>query len=978
MNDSAQNPRRTLIGRGREVEAVRAAVESALRGEGQALLVTGEPGIGKTRLVAEASRLAQEAGARVLVGTAVEGGGMPAFYPFYEAMRPLVRELETAETARDRLSVLAAAGVASARAGLEAPPALSAESDRLRLFDTVLNLLTPDERPTLLALDDVQWAEASTWALVAFIARALPRLPLVLVLAARPEVLDGTDAAASSALTELGHQRRLRHLQLNRLQAGEVQSLVLQVLGGELDERLATRLFELSEGNPFFVEEVLQSLRESSRIEHTDGRWTPTESYLRSPRFEAPLTLRLAIGSRLDRLPPECLAALQAASVLGRRVSKALLAGVLAIDPQTLDTAVAPALHSGLLRADDGELSFSHDTIRQAIYDGIGSRVAAIHAAAARAIVSEGSASDLERAVLVAQHWRLAGEALEAAEAAANAAELARRAHAYADALSYARQAVEQAEAAGAGKVTETRLRELRLQRGELALIATEFDEAESALKRIASDAAASGDDATRAKTWRLLGTLYRRREMPEQAASYFHEAATALDVLGDRESLAETLIELASIEGLTRARYDEAEACGVRALDIARELGSATLEASAALALAGGRSRASGPVAARPLLTMALDKAIAAGEPALASEVCATLSNSYYWTGEMQTARAHAEHRLALAEEARDVFAMRHAHTWLALVSVSLGQFDRARDLLAAAEPGLRRLQSPEPIAFLQIVSAYIDYLTGDLERAYAAASDAIALFERVDPNTLVWYEGVLVLICVATGRETEARLRTAVMEGRLNELSDDALPARSARTAIGLAYGQLGESTAGEACERALRPHPNDHHWTIALRSLASMAALRGDAATALEDLRTAETHTRAQAMLPDLALVLLHHAELEQARGAQPDTTECRALLESLGMRPALAQLDRLTRASSAPFSAPASTGAFVAGMTSRELEVLQLLAGGLTNAEIASRLVLSERTVINHLSHIFGKIGVANRAGAVAYAHRNGLA
>ena len=304
-----------------------------------------------------------------------------------------------------------------------------------------------------------------------------------------------------------------------------------------------------------------------------------------------------------------------------------------------------------------------------------------------------------------------------------------------------------------------------------------------------------------------------------------------------------------------------------------------------------------SGPDAARPLLTTALDKAIAAGDPALASEVCATLSNSYYWTGEMQTARAHAEHRLQLAEEARDVFAMRHAHTWLALVNVSLGQFARARELLAAAEPGLRRLQSPEPIAFLQIVSACIDYLTGDLESAYAAASDAITLFERVDPNTLVWYEGVLVLVCIASGREAEARLRIAGLEGRLKELADEALPARSARTALGLAYGLLGESTAGETCERALRPHPHDHHWLSARRTLASLAALRGDYASALDDLRAIEAHTRAQAMLPDLALVLLHRAEIERAQGTQPDTSECRVLLESLGMRPALSRLDAL---------------------------------------------------------------------------------
>ena len=587
-NDAGAAGRSTLIGRSRELSIARAAVESAVRGDGQALLLTGEPGIGKTRLLSETAQIAREAGARVLVGTAVEGGGLPAYYPFYEALRPLVRELETAGASREGLAVLAASGVARTRENLDAPPALSPESERLRLFDTVLDLLTADDRPLMLALDDVQWADTSTWELVSFLARALPRLPLLLVLAARPEVLDGSDASAAGALTELGHQRRLRHLQLARLQPDEVQTLALEVLGGALDERLAARLFDLSDGNPFYVEEVLQSLRENGHVELRDGSWTPTESYLRSPRFEAPLTLRLAIGTRLDRLPRESLEALRAGAVLGSRFSKARLAAMLAVDLPALDAVLAPALHVGLLRANEGELSFSHDTLRQSIYDGAGSRTALLHASAASAIAAEGAASDLETASLVAQHWRLAGQPVEASEAAATAAELARRAHAYADALGYARQASEQAEAA-AGRVPESRLRELRLAYGEAALTATEFDEAESVLKQVASDA----DAGTRAKAWRLLGTLYRRREQPEQAASYLHEAVSALDALGDREAVAETLIELASIEGLTRARYEEAEACGVRAQEIARELGSARLEAAAALALAGGRSRA-------------------------------------------------------------------------------------------------------------------------------------------------------------------------------------------------------------------------------------------------------------------------------------------------------------------------------------------------------------------------------------------------
>jgi DNA-binding CsgD family transcriptional regulator len=189
-------------------------------------------------------------------------------------------------------------------------------------------------------------------------------------------------------------------------------------------------------------------------------------------------------------------------------------------------------------------------------------------------------------------------------------------------------------------------------------------------------------------------------------------------------------------------------------------------------------------------------------------------------------------------------------------------------------------------------------------------------------------------------------------------------ALPARSARAALGRVYVTLGERDAARTCEEALRPFAADYHWSTALLTLAALAGLRGDNATALADLSRAEELARREGLEPDLALVLLAKAELGKATDVETD--ECRSLLESLAMAPALGRLDKLV-----------TPGVRPSLLTAREIEVLRLVAQGKTNREIADLLVISERTVINHLSHILDKTGVSNRASAAAYGIREGL-
>jgi tetratricopeptide (TPR) repeat protein len=258
---------------------------------------------------------------------------------------------------------------------------------------------------------------------------------------------------------------------------------------------------------------------------------------------------------------------------------------------------------------------------------------------------------------------------------------------------------------------------------------------------------------------------------------------------------MARTLVELAALAGLTLADYGSAEEYGSRALELARRLGDGRIEAEALIALAGSRARSEGPAAARPMLAEALTRTELAGNLRLATEVAAGLSNNHYWSGELRRAEEFGRKRLELANRAHDIFGLRHAHSWLALLACSRGEWDDALSLLAEAEPMLARLATPEPVGFIRVVSGFVRYRLGDAEQAYAEIAEAMRLLRPLGDGTMLWYESLAALIALAAARREEALAHIAAQEARLAVAPAGALPVRSARAALGLVYCELGD---------------------------------------------------------------------------------------------------------------------------------------------------------------------------------------
>jgi ATP/maltotriose-dependent transcriptional regulator MalT len=238
------------------------------------------------------------------------------------------------------------------------------------------------------------------------------------------------------------------------------------------------------------------------------------------------------------------------------------------------------------------------------------------------------------------------------------------------------------------------------------------------------------------------------------------------------------------------------------------------------------------------------------------------------------------------------------------------------------------------------------------------------MAALRPLGDGTMLWYESLAALISLAAGRRAEAQAAMAAQEERLKHVPAEALPARSARAALGLAYAQVGDATGAARCAAALADFADDFHWSPVRRTLAAAAELDGDLPRAIQLLREAEQIARRERQQPDLALILMRLSRLLPAGvEASAARAEGESLFRTLGMAGELAALERESPRRGLP-----------GGLTAREAEVLRLVARGMSNRDIANELVLSERTVVNHLSNIFAKLGVENRAAAAAFAVR----
>lgn len=562
---AASAPELSLIGRRDALEVAEGALDGALAGGGQLVLLTGDAGIGKTAVVREVAAVASQRGARVLWGVGWDGAGAPPYWPWVQILRGLVQQTDERALSADLGAVRAELSrlVPELVENDGTPPAASADADHARfaLNDAVASVLARAARrtPLIVVLDDLHWADEASLLVLAFIARQLPSAPLLLLGTYR-EAEVASDPVAGPILREVGHHGTV--LPLRGLGADEVAGLMATVLGEAPDAAFARRVQERSAGNPFFV-------RELARLHAAQPSSTAV-----------PEGIRDVVERRLARLPQPSADVLSVASVVGQEFTPEFIAVVtgqpVADVLDTLDNlarasvVVEPTGPASLYR-------FGHDLYRETVYGGLGSRQrAALHLAVADALEHDERDGYRVHPAEPARHLGLAGglaAPARVATAAARAAAYALGQLAFEEAIAYYERAVD-ALADDAAGVEGDRV-ELLLALASAHARAGHGDDAREAYTSVYERARRAGLAEHAARAVLGLDGVGALTGRPDGAR--FTRMQESLDLLEAAPTELRARLLAAMSRYLAHADYErrsQAQALSDEAVEVAREVG--------------------------------------------------------------------------------------------------------------------------------------------------------------------------------------------------------------------------------------------------------------------------------------------------------------------------------------------------------------------------------------------------------------------
>ncbi len=973
----ATGARPPLVGRLHESDALWTRFEIAKTGQTGIVLVAGEPGIGKTRLLDTFAARATSAGTRALRGGASEAAGMPPYLPFLEALGQHVRAASPDELrvqAGDMAGILTSVlpELAARLGDMPRSYLLPPEQARLRLYEAVSAFLAAlaNERPLALIFDDLQWADGATLDLLAYLARRQRAIPLLVVGAYRAGDAEAR-AAFAQALAELNRLRALDLLTLGPLDAIAVVALAESYLGGPVTAPLGEALLRHSEGNPFFAEELLRNWRDAGALDQAErGRWT-----LAATQAQAlPPGIAGAVRQRLARLHPETVDLLKTAAILGRTFDSALLAEVVGQDVETVEESLQEAAQASLLNnattSAQSAYTFSHDKIRESLYDDMThARRQRLHGFIGRALEARSQPSDAQRLSELAYHFAHSGDRPRGAHYAQRAAQLAMAAYAPEEALAHYHAIVELTGA------DDPRRGETLMGMGDAATLAGARDDAVAAFAAAQAWYERSGDRVAAARAAHRLGQIWWQREAIPQAREAFEAALALLD----GQPLAETvcaLVDLSSLLALSQHHYTAALAHARQAFTIAERLGEDDLQASASRALGNLLARMNQLPEGLDLLRRALDLALGADNLAEAAECCA-------WNCEYRQAIAYARQEIDLARRCHAPYLLRHVYTHRTVMYALAGELTEAESAYAEARNVVERLAAPEAWAYFDLIAGVLPMTRGDYVASEQVAARAIEEFRAANPDTLVWYLGILAVTCARQGKERETLAAIDEAEAAIAAVPSESMASMLPLGSVVDAAFLIGAGQRIAHHYTRLEPFRGQFHNALVSRLLGQIETLQGDFAAAHVSLDEAEATARRAGVQFELAQTLVAQADLSIAEGgrgarerAREKLAEARAIYAEFGNEAEVRRMDQALRRHTR--ERPARSQPLPAGLSAREVEVLRLVATGRSNREIASDLVLSEKTVENHLTRIYAKIGAENRAAAAAFAIRHGLA
>jgi class 3 adenylate cyclase len=466
---------RIFVGRDDELDRLGQLWKEAAAGELRVAFLAGEPGIGKTRLAAELAKRVHDEGATVLAGRCDEDLGVP-YQPFVEALRHFV---DHAPALADRLGRY---GGELARLvpelgervpDLPVPLRSDPEMERYRLFDAVAAWLSAAaaEQPVLLVLDDLQWAAKPTLMLLRHVVSAAGG-GRVLVLGTYRDTELTHDHPLLEVVPDLRRHGGVERLSLSGLDDVGVTAFVEQASGATLDDAglaLAQAVYEETEGNPFFVREVLRHLAETGAVERREGSWSTS---LPVDQLGIPEGVRDVVGRRLARLTEQTNRALRVAAVVGPEFELSVVQTAGELTESTLLNAIEEAADARVItEVSATRFRFAHALVRASLYESLTTaRQVALHRKTAEAIETIHEATLDDYVPALAHHWAKASapvtDVTRAVEYTRRAGDRALGQLAHDEAARYYASGLELLDAGGADR-TDSRRIELLIGRGE-------------------------------------------------------------------------------------------------------------------------------------------------------------------------------------------------------------------------------------------------------------------------------------------------------------------------------------------------------------------------------------------------------------------------------------------------------------------------------------------------------------------------------